>query len=364
MLVYGLVIFIELLLGYVYKKTGFKKKYFVILSFFNLFIPSALRWYTVGVDTHSYTFWFTYYGTHTIKDIIGGYFEPLYGLINHLLYHISTSWRTIVIFNAFVITLLFLKAFYDSSQNCYLSIMIYILLLFYTTGMNEIRQFFSMALIIYGYKFIVERKKWKYFMVVIIAGMIHTSALFTIVLYFLYNIKFEKKRIIFIPLVLGGVYKGYYYTIGLLSQFSVFQRYNLYFENAEGSGGRTFFASLCLLLFVLVCVALFQKNTMLEYTENRSCISDAQEFNVLFWALVLSTMSYMLATKIYYFVRIGELFGMYNTLLIPMVIERISSNNNKLVLSLIMYIYLFGYFISAASITSLQGTIPFTFTGR
>lgn len=73
-----------------------------------------------------------------------------------------------------------------SNKICFLSYFIYLASL-YTTGLNICKQVASMGVIIYGLKYINERKFLKYAIAVFLASLIHITSIIAIFAYFLYD---------------------------------------------------------------------------------------------------------------------------------------------------------------------------------
>lgn len=59
-------------------------------------------------------------------------------------------------------------------------------MLFYNTSLNMMRQWIAMSILFYGLCYLLEHEKKKYFIVVIVACLFHTSALVGFAIYFLY----------------------------------------------------------------------------------------------------------------------------------------------------------------------------------
>lgn len=59
-------------------------------------------------------------------------------------------------------------------------------MLFYNTSLNMMRQWIAMSILFYGLCYLLEHEKKKYFIVVIVACLFHTSALIGFAIYFLY----------------------------------------------------------------------------------------------------------------------------------------------------------------------------------
>ena len=64
----------------------------------------------------------------------------------------------------------------------------------YNVTLNMMRQWIAMALLFYGFKYIVERKVCKFIFIVVVAMTFHTSAMFGIIFYLIYSFIYSGKN--------------------------------------------------------------------------------------------------------------------------------------------------------------------------
>lgn len=76
------------------------------------------------------------------------------------------------------------KLYYKYSCNFFMSVYLFIASTSFTWMMNGIRQFISVCLILYFFDCIIERKFWKFIVVLIIATLIHQTAILWLPIYF------------------------------------------------------------------------------------------------------------------------------------------------------------------------------------
>lgn len=201
--------------AYLIKNNG---KLYCGLMTLQFLLMSALRDYSVGADTLTYVTFFerTNYhfkwsemGTYMLKGLIGqeGWFEPLFVLFTKTVYSFTTNAR-IWLFIIAVFIMIPLGIFvYKYSRDYCMSFMIYMCLFFQCFGITAIRQAMALTIVTFlGYKYVKERKIWGFLLCVIIAFYFHHSAIVMLPLYFIYNIKLNKKMRIVYCMGYGAVF--------------------------------------------------------------------------------------------------------------------------------------------------------------
>lgn len=82
------------------------------------------------------------------------------------------------------------------SQIIWFSIFLFITVFFYNS-LFVLRQHLALAILLFSIPYIIERKPLKFLIVILIAFLFHQTALFFILLYFLYPIKLNFKSLVF-----------------------------------------------------------------------------------------------------------------------------------------------------------------------
>lgn len=92
-------------------------------------------------------------------------------------------------FFGFLITSCFFISINKNSSDVYLAVILIVFMGSYFNAFNILRQFIAVAIYSLSIESLIKRKFKKYFLVCLIAGGFHASALFMIPVYFIYNIK-------------------------------------------------------------------------------------------------------------------------------------------------------------------------------
>lgn len=130
--------------------------------------------------------------------------EPLFGLYMKLC--TILNFETFIFFTAFITLSIRFFGFKKLSPYPFLSLLIYYGKVYLFSEMGQIRQGMAMAILVFTIPYIVEKKIWKFTLVVLISTLIHSSAILFFLAYFARNISFSPTKyylilVIFIPFI-------------------------------------------------------------------------------------------------------------------------------------------------------------------
>lgn len=194
-----------------------------------IFLLAALR-FDVGYD---YSFYF-----QLIEQNLKFIEDQLYRIeyLSRQLILFSTSLKFTQFFfiiSSLIIYFLFYKTILDISEDKRLSTILFLCFpLFYFNSLSIVRQFIALSIIFCGVRFIFKKNIILYVAIVFIASQFHSSAVFGIFLYFIYNIKFKPYLIflLYIFSFFSSELVGY-----LVLLFS--DKYAIYITEIGGEGG-------------------------------------------------------------------------------------------------------------------------------
>lgn len=173
--------------AYMYQKNIEKLRFTqkIIYYFLILILPTIVAGFrTIGADYHLYRG--LYYYLNTFEKAIN-YKEPLFGLISFLSYIIfqGEPWGMFLI-TSFLTLLFILKGAERLKNFVSIPMVLFIYYMFYyIEGFNILRQFLAMSIIFYGFKDIIDRKFFHYLILVMMATLIHNTAIITVIFYFI-----------------------------------------------------------------------------------------------------------------------------------------------------------------------------------
>ena len=160
-----------------------RKQKFIYFSFLILFLQTGLRWET-GTD------WNPYLNNFLLSDsivvvlanvLIG--FELGYGLLVYAVRLITDDYTVFLLIHAFIYLFLIFKSIKKLYSFTFLPLLIFYVLTIGLLGSN--RQLIAVALCLYSLSFALERKKLKFFTIILIAFLFHSSAILFGIYYFL-----------------------------------------------------------------------------------------------------------------------------------------------------------------------------------
>lgn len=164
-----------------------------------LICVSGFRWW-VGTDYGGYARAYSIRAT-LAWDSIFSFNEPGLNIIAKVASIIYNDYVT-MFFIAAVITIgLSVITISKYSDMFTYSILLYIFMGCWHSSFNAVRQWLACAILFAGYRLMIERKFWRYLLVVLVASAFHTTALIMLFVYFL---AMKKISIINIAFVLVG----------------------------------------------------------------------------------------------------------------------------------------------------------------
>ena len=236
-------------------------------------------------------------------------------------------------FYLFTISLLFIGSIsyfiYRYSEHPLLSFVVFFSL-YYVLGFYLLRQIISLSILLFSYRYLKDRKIFKFSIIVILASLFHSSALIFLLAYPVYNIKLNYKRIIYIlPIIVIIFVLAPHILDGLVKIFP----HNEYLSNLNAyqvSDG--WLAPLAFFSILSVVSAYF------------SLKFDKSDISKLTMLLILGTVFIALTNSIGEFYRISIYFTIFSIIIIPNLIEGIFKMETRNLASAIITIVFVAYF--------------------
>ncbi len=254
-----------LFIGRISKKLpkGDARKFVWISGFIVLWSIQALRATTVGTDLEGYLPDFLEIDT----SYRAARYEPAYYYLNYIINHYISLNDNIFLAIVSLITLLPISILYrDFSKSLILSYIIFASFILYHFTFSGLRQGLALAFISISYKYIVNRKFFKFIIYVIIAALFHKSAIIFLTAYPLCNIvKMTKKKYLLSSIILAV---SLYSLKGLLTIILpiIFGEYS--FASYLDKGAKPAY-NLLILLFLIFFSTFFVKQPSAELKNYR-----------------------------------------------------------------------------------------------
>ena len=230
----------------------------------------AFRDVSVGTDLKTYLPIFEEVKISSFIDIISisreftGY-EKGYLLLNYIISFFGDSRLLLIIISGIYI---YSVSYYISkfSPIPFFSLLLFVLANFYFSGMNLLRQFLAIAVLLFSLKYTINRSLIRFLFTVLIASTIHRTALAFIPVYFLYPIQLTRKYIgLVVALSLLSYFVlGQFLFSHLLSlmELSKFEKYIL----AGANGGMIFYLFILCFTILIIFIPLEKRNEPINRT--------------------------------------------------------------------------------------------------
>lgn len=342
------------------KKSKYKIYFYSCISILIPAVLAGIRSVDIGTDVNGYVvdnfkvaLWAEPFSKY-IGLIYGK--EKLYLLLVYCtakLFH-NMQW-TLFFIELIILSCIYIGAFRLKYRPSMGWIMMTYYLLFYNESLNIVRQSMSVAILFLGTRELLNKKFFKYFLLVIVATLIHSTAIFGIILVAIYcyleiDKKNEKmlflKKMSFIICTLLIMYSFEGICLFLITKGILNSRYMAYFTlNSVSNSNALNVLYIFLLLIITVGHKLFKKNI----------------YKFDFWEIIFifSFILIQLGRIIYFGSRFSNLFCLYNIILIPQLQTIFNSKRNKVLFQSILLIFMMIYWYYTFIYRNAGETYPY-----
>lgn len=188
-----------LMLGLAYplclrKPNKIKKIAYLAITFGYMWFLATFR-VNIGYDYKNYIEIFaSVQSAAGLSEALALPYEPGFILLNRLLGAFASS--SVVMYGVYSFLILGMVGlaiyWYVPHRDAWLATWSYVMLSYFYTMMNFIRQSLAVAIVFLGYRFLRDKKPVPYFILVLLGASFHRTALIMIPLYFLAHIKLSK----------------------------------------------------------------------------------------------------------------------------------------------------------------------------
>lgn len=302
MIIYIIALMLSLFFVFISKKIE-SKKIRILLCFFSaipFFLVSAIR-YDVGTD-----YLFRYVNDYDVL-VNGGKVDNLeigFKLLVKLCILLKSNYQLIFIISSLIITLFVFYTIYRDSNNAMLSILLYFVGAFFFQSLNMIRQYISISIILFSYKYFLDGKWIKWIGFVVLAAFFHTTSLiFAIINIMIYAINkllhkdiLLNKKIVFALIILLFIAKPFIKNI--INFLLSMTRFDVYINSSYNQGD--------LQIIPFIINLLLYIGMMYIYKKRKDKVTKVDYFFILMQivALIFVTLgniSYLSIRLVYYF---------------------------------------------------------------
>lgn len=313
------------------------KKVFLILAFGEIVFISGLR-KSVGGDTEVYIDFFKTIAGMSFYDVLTYGFDTGFMIFCYLLSKISPNPQILIFASSFVITALVFKYIYYSSKTVWLSVYLYITLIYFFHFMNLMRFGMASAILLQSIQYIEEKKLSKFVICVIIAGSFHSSAFLFIFTYIFGRIPITKRKIL-IAVVLCAL-SIYFVKILFATIVMLAPRYFFYMEFFDHYQGNLANYIIFGIYFCMLILAVLYDTALKKNAGNKN---EIHESNTSLWLLACGVGFSIAAIPTMIMVRFTIMFTLVCISYIPNLIIKIKDKSLANLLFLIILTLSFAY---------------------
>ena len=306
---YGLIVFIGII-RLLTKIIPNKKKsddVFVLISFVAATLLQGARSIEVGTDIPGYMNGYYLCGIRPWFSEVFNY-EVGYRILCKIIYLTGASEQVFLLVVAIICQGSVFNFIRKHSRFPAISIVIYLTFGLYTFSFSGLRQMIAIAIVLFSYDYIKERKIFHFLIVVLFASLFHTSAVFFIVAYPLYYMEISMRGVF---MAIGGL------IAEAILGGKIVQAAMLFYKNREYETQYTG-AYMAFIMYVCVwlgAVFLIGKNKELNSFENYILLAVAiQELGMYHMSIA----------------RLGYYFSFFICLLLPEMVVELTKNDWKM----------------------------------
>lgn len=303
-----------------------------LLTAIILIFVAGFRW-RVGTDYWTYSSLYSTYKTEVLTSI-KTFDEPGIRVVSYVSSLIYDDYAMMFLISSIITIGLFVWTYYRYSDAFFISILLYIFGHGWTGSFNGVRQYIASAILFSGHKYILEKKIWKYLLIVFLASLFHISAAPMILLYFVPQANINKKRIIILLIMTIILFFSYDAIFQVINEVFI----SLGRETIVGNGAYSTQNINPLRILVMIAPAF------LYYFITPKSRLNSKDFFYINMIIINATI-FLISINSAYLAR----FALYTTPYIPIGFPIIFKGVNKkitlniLYFSLVLYLFYWGY---------------------
>ena len=298
------------------------KKKWIIVIFGTLTIISALRSYSVGVDSIQYKEAFDkivkldFSQSNSLRYEIGFFsFVKTLSLLND-------SPQILFIVSSFIIIPSVGIFIYKYSKNVAFSSLLYILFNIFFFHMTGMRQSLALVLLLFAYDNLVKNNYPRFIILVVIASFFHSSAILFLPGLFIKRIKYGKNSYI-ITILLSILFFAFFKTIFLNITYLI-GKYGGYIDS-EDFGVSNYYGAFFQFLLTFIVYTFCHFRYLNQESRN-----DSDRISLIL--LGIDVICQIMAMKMNIIGRMNQYFWIYSIILVPNLVKGEKRSKDRLLL--------------------------------
>ena len=324
-------------ISFLFKTDNRGRRSFIICSMLILFLESALRHRLIGTDLIGYLNSYELYSYYSFDEIIKLYTtpdfkDPTYYVTGWLVSQVfeNEQWWVAIISALYIGSITWL--IYRESKIPLLSIVMFVSLGYYSFGFAGLRQIIAIAIIVFSFHFLKERKAIPFILMVILASLYHQSALIFLLMYPIANVKLGKYHFVAAIVMLVVFYAFREQLLSFLADTLQSERYQGYTSGEANTLSMTGF---------IIQVAIFIYNLFYYKKVIRNNKDAIILYNLAFMGVIFQLYSSFIAEMF----RISMYFSIFNIILVPLAtMEEDNPKTRKMMTFVVLLILLLNTF--------------------
>lgn len=212
-----------------------------------------------------------------------------------------------VLIYALITNLLIIKSFEKYTKNYFpMAIFLYITSGFFLSSWNLIYQFLAAAIIFSGFRFVLSRDFKKYFMIVFVASLFHSSAWLMLPIYFVATKKMKNLHLVIVIILVVASIPIFEQLLRVVVSNTMYSYYLSDIESRE-EGVNILRVFAWILPYFLI---LLNKDKIIMRDKNN---------NAFLYQVILSGIVMIFSIFYLYFYRLNVYFGLYSIVLVSQI---------------------------------------------
>lgn len=213
-------------------------------------------------------------------------------------------------------------AIWQTSENPALSVYLFFATGLYFDGYNALRQYIAVAIVVYAYKYILEKDFKRYLIGITVAFVFHYSALIAIPFYFVrsFDINLKRASISALGCIVGG---NIFYNI--VAMFLNFTRYKYFLTSVEWKAQTQTSA--------IIFTSVISISTYAYIAWKKRPVSESfqvmMNIQLLPWCIALLSIAIPITWRVLYYVLPFEIFY------IPAFLKEVKSKNARIIFTIL-----------------------------
>lgn len=329
------------------------KKWFVIITFSMLTIIAMLRSWSVGVDTEQYYRNFQVIESLEWSQVDILRYEPGYFYFCKILSYINKDPHILIIISSIIIIPSVGRIIYKYSKNVALSTFLYITLNAYFFQLTGMRQALAIAIILYGIDFLIQKKYFKFLLIILLASTFHSSAIFLSILILIG--KFSYKRNTYIRTIIVALIGFIFYKQLFRIATSILVKYAGYEDSIYGVSnyfGAVFQFLVGFILYSMCHYLIFKLKEKREMNNLGIGKISIRSFSIAVCLQIITMQMNILGRMVPY-------FWIFSIIAIPEAVYNIKGRKRKeWILCIVLFTFIY-WIIIATTRPEWHGVIPY-----